>query len=377
MRFPVTGLVGRWRWLAGAAAAATLVAMTFAPAANAGGPDGTLCRQDTSRVHIPSDFTVNACFDGQTLSLRDRTSAVLRVYSAGDVQSSSRFATTPSASTLLTTLITEGDTIPPDSELQLRIGSGTADVQIEVATKANRSYDLYALLLSYLPGVSSYEDVAAAEESISADIANAQTCEAHASWLGKIGCAAGLDANLQFATVKLLAQVGIDVAEHAGVIVEALVNTVWNGWDQMGQTEDLNTIATSTPTLHIAAAPASSGQSSGSGSGKTSGGGGGASGPGGPTSTPGGPSPVPAGSGRILISPCLNLRADPNGTTALIGCIPQNTIIPIDCTAQGNSVTGPYGPTTLWDHTTYQGVSGYVSDAYVYTGTSGAVAGNC
>ena len=176
---------------------------------------------------------------------------------------------------------------------------------------------------------------------------------------------------------KLLAQVGIDVAGHAGVIVEALVNTVWNGWDQMGQTEDLNTIATSTPTLHIAAAPASSGQSSGSGSGKSGGGGGGASGPGGPTSTPGGPSPVPAGSGRILISPCLNLRARTNGSTALVGCVPQNTIVPIDCTAQGNSVTGPYGPTTLWDHTTYQGTSGYVSDAYVYTGTSGAVAGSC
>ena len=81
--------------------------------------------------------------------------------------------------------------------------------------------------------------------------------------------------------------------------------------------------------------------------------------------------------GRILISPCLNLRAGANGTTTLIGCIPQNTIIPIDCTAQGNSVTGPYGATTLWDHTTYHGVGGYVSDAYVYTGISGAVAGSC
>ena len=36
MRFPVTGLVGRWRWLAVATAAATLVAMTFAPAAERG-----------------------------------------------------------------------------------------------------------------------------------------------------------------------------------------------------------------------------------------------------------------------------------------------------------------------------------------------------
>jgi uncharacterized protein YraI len=83
------------------------------------------------------------------------------------------------------------------------------------------------------------------------------------------------------------------------------------------------------------------------------------------------------GNGRINIDPCLNLRAGPNGSTALVGCIPKDTVIAIDCTAQGNSVTGPYGATTLWDHTTWNGTAGYVSDAYVYTGTANAVAGPC
>jgi surface antigen len=89
---------------------------------------------------------------------------------------------------------------------------------------------------------------------------------------------------------------------------------------------------------------------------------------------------VPAyasGTGRIIIQPCLNLRQGPNGSTALIGCVPYNTTITIDCTANGNSVTGPYGATTLWDHTTYNNKAGYVSDAYVYTGQSGPVAGPC
>ncbi len=85
----------------------------------------------------------------------------------------------------------------------------------------------------------------------------------------------------------------------------------------------------------------------------------------------------PGGTGTIMISPCLNLRAGPNGSSTLVGCVPDKTTITIDCTAQGNSVTGPYGATTLWDHTTYQNVSGYVSDAYVYTGKSGPVAGPC
>lgn len=91
----------------------------------------------------------------------------------------------------------------------------------------------------------------------------------------------------------------------------------------------------------------------------------------------GGPIGGTSGNGRINISPCLNLRSGPNGGTSLVGCIPYNTMIQIDCTAQGNSVTGPYGASTLWDHTTYAGVAGYVADAWVYTGTSAAIAPTC
>jgi uncharacterized protein YraI len=84
-----------------------------------------------------------------------------------------------------------------------------------------------------------------------------------------------------------------------------------------------------------------------------------------------------SGTGQIIIQPCLNLRQGPSGQSALIGCVPYHTTITIDCTATGNVVHGPYGPTTLWDHTTYQDYEGYVSDAYVYTGQSGPVAGQC
>jgi hypothetical protein len=81
--------------------------------------------------------------------------------------------------------------------------------------------------------------------------------------------------------------------------------------------------------------------------------------------------------GRILISPCLNLRAGPNGNTTLVGCVPQNTTINIQCTAQGNAVTGPYGTETIWDRTTYNGTPGFVADAWVYTGTNNAAAPAC
>lgn len=89
------------------------------------------------------------------------------------------------------------------------------------------------------------------------------------------------------------------------------------------------------------------------------------------------PAAQAAGSGKVLASPCLNLRTGPSASYALIGCIPVNTYISIDCTINGSAVTGPYGTTTLWDHTAYAGKSGYVSDAWVYTGTANPVAGTC
>lgn len=85
-----------------------------------------------------------------------------------------------------------------------------------------------------------------------------------------------------------------------------------------------------------------------------------------------------SGTGKILASPCLNMRTGPSTTSALAGaCIPVNTVVTITCTASGQSISGPYGATTLWDYTSYGGKVGYVSDAWVYTGTAGAVAPTC
>ncbi|MGB7962226.1 MAG: cutinase family protein [Propionicimonas sp.] len=96
------------------------------------------------------------------------------------------------------------------------------------------------------------------------------------------------------------------------------------------------------------------------------------------STTPTPPAPAPSYKlGKVLASPCLNFRAGASGSTGLIGCIPINTMIPVICVAQGNAVTGPYGTSTIWDRTTWNNQTGYVSDAWVYTGTNAAVAPNC
>jgi uncharacterized protein YraI len=81
--------------------------------------------------------------------------------------------------------------------------------------------------------------------------------------------------------------------------------------------------------------------------------------------------------GVVISTPCLNMRSGTSESTALIGCIPNSAAIPIECIAHGSAVTGPFGTETIWDRTIYKGKTGYVSDAWIYTGTNGAAAATC
>jgi hypothetical protein len=69
----------------------------------------------------------------------------------------------------------------------------------------------------------------------------------------------------------------------------------------------------------------------------------------------------------------LNVRANASTTAAVVGTVGDGTFVTITCQKKGSSVTGTYGTTTLWDKIG----AGYVSDAYVYTGTDGRVAPDC
>lgn len=89
------------------------------------------------------------------------------------------------------------------------------------------------------------------------------------------------------------------------------------------------------------------------------------------------PAPPTHPTGTIIIQPCLDFHDAAGHTATVIGCIPYNTIISIQCTTISNPVTGPYGTTSIWDRTTYAGMSGFVTDAYVYTGTNTAIAPSC
>ena len=69
----------------------------------------------------------------------------------------------------------------------------------------------------------------------------------------------------------------------------------------------------------------------------------------------------------------LTVRAKPSTDAASVGTVADGQKVTITCQINGSTVTGTYGTTSLWD---FIG-TGYVSDAYVNTGSDGQVAPTC
>ncbi|WP_405479178.1 peptidase [Streptomyces sp. NBC_00009] len=70
----------------------------------------------------------------------------------------------------------------------------------------------------------------------------------------------------------------------------------------------------------------------------------------------------------------LNVRSGPGTHYRLVRVLPEGATVPIFCQRPGETVSGPYGTTKIWDNI---GVGEYVSDAYVKTGSDGYVAPRC
>lgn len=81
------------------------------------------------------------------------------------------------------------------------------------------------------------------------------------------------------------------------------------------------------------------------------------------------------GQGRMATD--LNYRLGPGEPSRVLGTIPNGTVLTIECTLTNYSVTGPWGPSNLWDRVFWNGQHVFVSDAWVWTGTSAAVAPPC
>jgi hypothetical protein len=69
----------------------------------------------------------------------------------------------------------------------------------------------------------------------------------------------------------------------------------------------------------------------------------------------------------------LAVHADASNASTTVGSVSDGAQVTITCQKNGESVAGTYGTSTLWDKVG----AGFVSDAYVSTGSDGQVAPNC
>ncbi|MEO7731849.1 MAG: peptidoglycan DD-metalloendopeptidase family protein [Kofleriaceae bacterium] len=70
----------------------------------------------------------------------------------------------------------------------------------------------------------------------------------------------------------------------------------------------------------------------------------------------------------------LTVRAGASTSTAAVGSVADGATVTISCQTRGQSITGTYGTSTLWDKI---GTGRFIADAYVSTGSDGQVAPTC
>ncbi|MEU0038894.1 MULTISPECIES: peptidase [unclassified Streptomyces] len=70
----------------------------------------------------------------------------------------------------------------------------------------------------------------------------------------------------------------------------------------------------------------------------------------------------------------VNVRSGPGTHYSVVRTLSAGSSVPIYCQCPGESISGYYGTTNIWDNIAN---GQFVSDAYVKTGSDGYVAGRC
>ncbi|WP_133847728.1 hypothetical protein [Labedaea rhizosphaerae] len=69
----------------------------------------------------------------------------------------------------------------------------------------------------------------------------------------------------------------------------------------------------------------------------------------------------------------VNVHSGPYTSSSVTGSVANGATVTITCQTHGDTVTGKYGTSDIWDKIS----TGYITDTYVYTGSDGTVAPAC
>ncbi len=246
---------------------ASLMALCAVTAPAQASEDAGMCKADRSRVQIPGNFPIKACFDGKSLYLLNDAQFPLTLTITGDnvgkVVLSSRGQA--GASTLmaalhpsdfsLTPVINGPDVhagiVPPDYHAKIDVGNSPVTVNVGLADAGQQKlYFMSEATWRYLPLAPGIEQGKAIAEFLMelAKVGDEYVACRHRNhgW-GSVGCSLLLGRNVSFAVGRFA------VNSFGGEMVKAVVSVFETENWARGAAGDLSSFHAGTPSFTIAA----------------------------------------------------------------------------------------------------------------------------
>ena len=190
-----------------------LAAFQAAPAANAS-LDRGLCSSNASRGSIPASFSVDACFDGQTLHIYNNTTVPLGVAVQGEIGSPKRKETDHGLAASATRLVSsDPDMLLPGDTLEFPVGSGAVSAKLRSTPKGG-FYLLASAAQFYFPTgkAAVLQAYAGMIKEVDEDFSQYYECEQSSSWIHRAGCHVLLVRNIAFAGARFVTHGALSVA---------------------------------------------------------------------------------------------------------------------------------------------------------------------
>jgi hypothetical protein len=215
------------RRLAHTAVAAVALTLALSVMARAGGLDPGLCHSVSARADIPSNFGVDACFDGSKLTLRNSITLVLNASKTGDIGNPTRresdYGLAADAERLKSS---DPDVFLPGDELIYPVGTGAGTLGIRSSTD-NGFYAIATTIADFFPGKPNaiVGAFTAFVSEIDDDFTQYHTCLDGKNWFAQLGCRALLVRNVTFAAGRGVVSGGAKAA-----LATILSAATWSKW---------------------------------------------------------------------------------------------------------------------------------------------------
>jgi hypothetical protein len=215
------------RRLAHTAVAAVALTLALSVTARAGGLDPGLCHSVSARANVPSNFGVDACFDGSKLTLRNSITLVLNASKTGDIGNPTRresdYGLAADAERLKSS---DPDVFLPGDELIYPVGGGAGTVGIHSSTD-NGFYAIATTIADFFPGKPNaiVGAFTAFVSEINDDFTQYHTCLDGKNWFAQLGCRALLVRNVTFAAGR-----GVISGGAKAALATILSAATWSKW---------------------------------------------------------------------------------------------------------------------------------------------------